>query len=108
ATGFGAVLASAGTAPDVPEPVVNGVDPQRATTFPDAQATSGDLTDPAYQEARRRAPADARAGVDNALAANRLDAIFTPARGGAAVLRKRLRTGHHAVSSPASLPTLRS
>jgi amidase len=50
-------------------------------TFTGAQATSGDLTDPAYRETRRRATADARAGVDGALAADRLDAIFTPANG---------------------------
>ena len=50
-------------------------------TFLEAQATSGDLTDPAYRKARQGATADARAGVDTALATDRLDAIFTPANG---------------------------
>ena len=43
-----------------------------------AEATSGDLTDPAYLAARSAANNAARSGIDNALAANDLDAIVAP------------------------------
>ena len=43
-----------------------------------AEATSGDLTDPVYIAARTHATNTARAGIDNALAADRLDAIVAP------------------------------
>jgi amidase len=74
-------------------------------TFLDAQATSGDLTDPAYREARGRATADARAGVDTALAGDRLDAIFTPANGPAEPNAPTgvAGTGGVATSSPAAI-----
>lgn len=43
-----------------------------------SEATSGDLTDPAYLAARSAAQAAARSGIDNALAAHDLDAIVAP------------------------------
>jgi amidase len=46
--------------------------------FEAAEATSGDLTDPAYLAARTHARTAARAGIDNALAADNLDAIVAP------------------------------
>jgi len=49
--------------------------------FVAAQATSGDLSDPTYQARRQTATTLARNGIDNALANNQLDAIFTAANG---------------------------
>lgn len=46
--------------------------------FEAAEATSGDLTDPAYVAARAHATGAARAGIDDALAADNLDAIVAP------------------------------
>ena len=46
--------------------------------FEMAEATSGDLTDPAYLSARSHARTAARSGIDNALAADDLDAIVAP------------------------------
>jgi amidase len=43
-----------------------------------AEATNGDLTDPAYLAARLHAQSHARAGIDDALAADELDAIVAP------------------------------
>jgi amidase len=43
-----------------------------------AEATSGDLTDPVYVAARTNARNTARAGIDDALAADNLDAIVAP------------------------------
>ena len=53
--------------------------------FISAEATTGDLNDPAYRLARQRATASARLGVDLALTVNQLDAILTPANGPAQV-----------------------
>jgi amidase len=44
--------------------------------FAEAQATSGDLTDPEYVEARSTAVRLARGGLDAALAGDRLDAVI--------------------------------
>ena len=46
--------------------------------FEMADATSGDLTDPAYLAARSHARTAARSGIDNALARDDLDAIVAP------------------------------
>jgi amidase len=46
--------------------------------FEAAEATSGDLTDPVYLAARTHARNTARSGMDNALAADNLDAIVAP------------------------------
>jgi amidase len=46
--------------------------------FEMAEATSGDLTDGAYLAARSHARTAARAGIDNALARDDLDAIIAP------------------------------
>lgn len=46
--------------------------------FEMAEETSGDLTDPAYLAARTHARDAARSGIDNALAADNLDAIVAP------------------------------
>ena len=46
--------------------------------FEAAQATSGDLTDPEYQQIRAAATDAARRGIDETLAAHRLDAIVAP------------------------------
>jgi len=43
-----------------------------------ADSTSGDLTDPVYLAARTHARNTARSGIDNALAADNLDAIVAP------------------------------
>jgi amidase len=43
-----------------------------------AESTSGDLTDPVYVAARTHARNTARAGIDNALTAQSLDAIVAP------------------------------
>ncbi len=47
-------------------------------TFLQANATSGDLTDPAYLKARHDATTIAQDAINNALAANHLDAIMAP------------------------------
>jgi amidase len=46
--------------------------------FEAAEATSGDLTDPTYVAARTHATGAARAGIDDALARDGLDAIVAP------------------------------
>ena len=46
--------------------------------FEIAESTSGDLTDPEYVAARTKATLAARSGIDDALAADRLDAIVAP------------------------------
>jgi len=46
--------------------------------FDASEATSGDLTDPTYVAARNHARTAARMGIDNALAADNLDAIVAP------------------------------
>ncbi len=47
-------------------------------TFEQAQATSGDLTDPTYLKARRTATSLARRSIDETLAKHTLDAIIAP------------------------------
>jgi amidase len=56
-----------------------------------AEATSGDLTDPAYRQQRATATGAARRAIDTALAVNRLDAIVAPTNGPAWVTN--LETG---------------
>ncbi len=46
--------------------------------FEMAESTSGDLTDPTYVAARTHATKTARAGIDDAMARNNLDAIVAP------------------------------
>jgi amidase len=46
--------------------------------FEMSEATSGDLGDPIYQLARRRAHETARRGIDEAIAAHNLDAVVAP------------------------------
>jgi amidase len=46
-----------------------------------SEATSGDLSDPAYMQTRQTATTLARTAIDNALAVNQLDAIFSAANG---------------------------
>ncbi len=46
--------------------------------FEEAQATSGDLTEPAYLSMRAEATGAARRGLDDTLRAHRLDAIVAP------------------------------
>jgi amidase len=55
--------------------------------FEQAQATSGDLTDPAYLEQRRTATSLARRSIDETLARLDLDAIVAPTNGPAWVTR---------------------
>jgi amidase len=55
--------------------------------FEQAQATSGDLTDPAYLQARNTATTLARRSIDETLAALHLDAIVAPTNGPAWVTR---------------------
>jgi amidase len=55
--------------------------------FEMAEATNGDLTDPAYLQLRATATNGARAAIDNALRDNRLDAIVGPTNGPAWVTR---------------------
>ena len=43
-----------------------------------AESTSGDLTDPTYVAARTHATDTARAGIDDAMARDKLDAIVAP------------------------------
>src|SRR5437764_12465163 len=50
----------------------------RQEGFELAESTSGDLTDPVYLAARTNARTTARTGIDNALAAQDLDAIVAP------------------------------
>jgi amidase len=49
--------------------------------FEQSQATSGDLSDPAYRQQRRTATTLARRGIDETLARLRLDAIVAPTNG---------------------------
>ncbi len=46
--------------------------------FEAAEMTSGDLSDPTYVAARTHATSTARAGIDNAMASQNLDAIVAP------------------------------
>jgi amidase len=55
--------------------------------FEAAQATSGDLTDPAYLAQRRTATTLARRSIDETLARLRLDAVVAPTNGPAWVTR---------------------
>jgi amidase len=55
--------------------------------FEQAQATSGDLTDPAYLEARRTATSLARRSIDETIARLDLDAIVAPTNGPAWLTR---------------------
>jgi amidase len=59
--------------------------------FEQAQATSGDETDPSYLHERTTATQSARAAIDQAVAANHLDAILAPTNGPAWVTN--LQTG---------------
>ncbi|HEY2673849.1 MAG TPA: amidase [Rugosimonospora sp.] len=59
--------------------------------FEQAQATSGDETDPTYVRERTTATQSARDAIDQAVAANRLDAILAPTNGPAWVTN--LQTG---------------
>ena len=56
-----------------------------------AQATSGDQSDPTYQQQRATATGAARNAIDSAMAANHLDAILAPTNGPAWVTN--LQTG---------------
>jgi amidase len=56
-----------------------------------AQATSGDLSDPAYKLARQTATSAARSAIGSTMAANHLDAILAPTNGPAWVTN--LQTG---------------
>jgi amidase len=56
-----------------------------------AQATSGDESDPTYQQERATATSAARNAIDSAIAANHLDAILAPTNGPAWVTN--LQTG---------------
>ena len=51
----------------------------RQEIFEQAQATNGDLTDPAYRAMRAGATTAAKNAIDGLLRANRLDAIVSPA-----------------------------
>jgi amidase len=55
--------------------------------FEFAEATSGDLTDPAYREQRRIATSLAQRGIDETLARLHLDAIVAPTNGPAWITR---------------------
>ena len=55
--------------------------------FEQAQATSGDLTDPAYREQRRTATSLARRSIDETMARLDLDAIVAPTNGPAWLTR---------------------
>jgi len=55
--------------------------------FEQAQATSGDLTDPAYREQRRTATSLARRSIDETIARLDLDAIVAPTNGPAWLTR---------------------
>ncbi len=70
-----------------------------------AQATSGDLTDPAYVQNRLTARTLARNAIDTALAANGLDAIMTAANGPAQINHPSgvAGTGGVVTSSPPAL-----
>ncbi len=46
--------------------------------FEQAQATTGDLNDPAYREFREKATSLSREAIDSVMAANRLDAVLAP------------------------------
>ncbi|WP_344485874.1 amidase [Nonomuraea monospora] len=46
--------------------------------FQQAQATTGDLNDPAYRAAREKATSLARQAIDSVVSANRLDAVLAP------------------------------
>jgi amidase len=59
--------------------------------FEQAQATSGDETDPGYRQERAAATGAARTAIDSALAAGHLDAIVAPTNGPAWVTN--LQTG---------------
>lgn len=59
--------------------------------FEQAQATSGDESDPTYQQERSTATTAARNAIDSAMAANHLDAILAPTNGPAWVTN--LQTG---------------
>jgi len=73
--------------------------------FEQAQATSGDLTDPAYLAQRTAATTAARKAIDDALAANHLDAIMAPTNGPAWVTNVRGDTfdGFIGSSTPAAV-----
>src|SRR6185436_3194243 len=73
--------------------------------FEQAQATSGDLTDPAYLAQRTAATTAARRAIDDALAANHLDAIMAPTNGPAWVTNVRGDTfdGFIGSSTPAAV-----
>ncbi len=49
--------------------------------FEQAQATTGDLTDPTYRQQRADATGFARSAIDGAIAANHLDALMGPTNG---------------------------
>ncbi|GAA3588574.1 amidase [Nonomuraea rosea] len=51
--------------------------------FEQSQATTGDLTDPAYRALREKATSLARQAIDTATARNRLDAVLAPTNHGA-------------------------
>ncbi|UBU08900.1 amidase [Nonomuraea gerenzanensis] len=51
--------------------------------FEQAQATTGDLDDPAYRAARDKATSLARQAIDSVVSAHRLDAVLAPTNSGA-------------------------
>jgi amidase len=68
-----------------------------------AEATRGDLTEPAYREARRFDVANSRQdGIDAYLHKHRLDAVLFPSAQGADIAA---RAGYPSVSVPAGLLT---
>ena len=71
-----------------------------------AQATDGDLTDPAYLAERAAATNGARNAIDSALAADNLDAIMAPTNGPAWVTKHETGddfTNFVSASSPAAI-----
>ncbi len=74
--------------------------------FEQAQATSGDETDPTYLQERATATTAARAAIDTALAANHLDAIVAPTNNPAWVTNHQTGddfTGFVSASAPAAI-----
>jgi amidase len=74
--------------------------------FDQAQATNGDLTDPAYVAQRAAATTGARSAIDSALAADHLDAIVAPTNGPAWVTNHQTGddfTNFVSASAPAAI-----
>ncbi|WP_283135696.1 amidase [Rhizohabitans arisaemae] len=74
--------------------------------FEQAQATSGDLNDPAYRALREKATSLARQAIDSAMAAHRLDAVLAPTNGEAwltSLTKGDDFSGYIASSTPAAV-----